>query len=221
MLTLFAKKEPLTTLSENQFDKVKFKARIAFVDDEEITHVERLRKEGYNIHHCADIEQIDDFIRKDYHVIVLDIQGVGKSLSPSQGGWGILKYLKEQHPHTVVIMFTGADWSITQYKDLANKADDFIGKDLEFLDFKAKLDNGIRKAFSIDYHFEVEKKKLVNQIKDTSSLVEIRKIIDNYGGNENKALKLIKKYVKDPEALKSISSLLNILNGIKKLIIGL
>lgn len=221
MFNFFPKKEPLSSLTENQFDKAKFKARIAFVDDEEIANVERLRKDGYNIVHFSDIDNIDDFVRREYHVIILDIQGVGKNLTPNKEGWGILKYLKEEHPHIVVIMFTGADWSITQYHTLANKADDFIGKDLEFLDFKSKLDSGIRKAFSMEYHFEVEKAKLTSKLNKSTSISELKKIIENYGANETKAISKAKKYIKDPEALKSFSSLLSVLNNIRKLFTGI
>jgi DNA-binding response OmpR family regulator len=220
MFEFLTKKEPLTRLTEGQFDKVKFKARVAFIDDEELTHIDRLRKDGYNITHFADIEKIDDFIRKEYHVIILDIQGVGKELTPNQGGWGLLRYIKQEYPHIVVIMFTGADWSITQYKDLANKADDFIGKDVEFLDFKSKLDNGIRKAFSIDYHFEIEKKNLLSKLNSTSSIDEIKRIIDTYGANESKTMNFLKKIVKHPDALKSLSNLLSVISGLKKLILG-
>lgn len=220
MLEIFTKKEPLEKLTENQFDKVKFKARIAFIDDEELTHIDRLRKDGYNITHFADIDKIDDFIRKEYHVIILDIQGVGKELTPNQEGWGLLKYIKEEYPHIVVIMFTGADWSITQYKDLANKADDFIGKDLEFLDFKSKLDNGIRKAFSTDYHFEIEKKRLITKLNNSNTIDEIKRIIDTYGSNETKTMKLLKKLIKDPDTLKIISNLLSVIGGVQKLVTG-
>ncbi len=220
MFEFLTKKDPLEKLTEAQFDKIKFKARVAFIDDEELTHVDRLRNDGYNITHFSDIEKIDDFIRKEYHVIILDIQGVGKQLTPNQEGWGLLKYIKEEYPHIVVIMFTGADWSITQYKDLANKADDFIGKDLEFLDFKSKLDNGIRKAFSFDYHFEIEKNNLLKKIGNTSTISEIKRIVDSYGGNETKAMKFLKKIVKDPDALKYLSNLLSVVGGIKKLMTG-
>ena len=214
------KKEPLKDLTQNEFDRVKFQARIAFVDDEEVPHVERLRNDGYNITQFPDIENIDDFVRKSYHVLILDIQGVGKNISPNKEGWGILKYLKKEQPHIVIIMFTGADWSITQYKDLADQADDFIGKDLEFLDFKSKLDNGIKKAFSFDYHFELAKNKIQGEIKDANSIKEIRSIIENYGANENKAIRLIKKYVKNENAIKGIVSLLEVLNSIRKIKTG-
>lgn len=221
MFKCFTKKEPLSKLTETKFDIVKFKARVAFIDDEELTHVDRLRNEGYNITHFSDIENIDDFIRKEYHVIILDIQGVGKHLTPTKQGWGLLKYIKDEYPHIVVIMFTGADWSITQYKELANMADDFIGKDLEYLDFKSKLDDGIRKAFSFDYHFEIEKRNLISKIGNADTIIEIKKIIDNYGANEIKAMSFLKKKVKDPNALGNLSDLLSIVGAIKNIITGI
>jgi hypothetical protein len=108
--------ENLSDLPQEEFEKIKFKARVAVVDDEEVPHVKRLRKEGYNITDLNDIEEIDEFIRKKHHVVVLDIQGIGRKLAGHAEGWGILKYLKQECPHLVVIMFTGADWSVTKYK---------------------------------------------------------------------------------------------------------
>jgi len=79
LLKIFKKpSSPMKELTNDEFNDAKFKARIAFIDDEEIVHVERLRSDGYNITHFSDIDNIDDFIRKKYHVIILDIQGVGK-----------------------------------------------------------------------------------------------------------------------------------------------
>jgi DNA-binding response OmpR family regulator len=220
MKEFFTKDEPLTQLQTTSFEKLKFKARIAFVDDEEISHVDRLSKDGYNITHFPDIDKIDEFVRNQYNVVVLDIQGIGKHISPNKEGWGILKYLKQEHPHIVVIMFTGADWSITEYKDLADLADDFIGKDLEFLDFKAILDNGISKAFSIDYHFEIEKKQMMKELKSSSSISEVKRIIEQYGANETKAKKLLKKLFKNPDSIKTVTNLLTLLNNIRKLATG-
>ncbi|MDN5200886.1 response regulator [Fulvivirgaceae bacterium BMA10] len=221
MREFFIKREPLEPLTQNEFNKMKFLARVAFIDDEEVPHVARLQKDGYNIVHFPDIENIDDFVRKEYHVVILDIQGIGQHLSPNQEGWGVLKYLKDECPHIVVIMFTGADWSITEYKDLADRADAFIGKDLEFLDFKSKLDAGIRQAFSNDYHFNIAKSKIISEISNTTSIEEVKRIVNNYGANENKALRLIKKHIKNPDTLKTIGQLLTILNGIRKLKTGL
>jgi DNA-binding response OmpR family regulator len=205
-------------LSNEEFDSIKFKARVALIDDEEVTHVERLKNDGYNISHFPDIKNIDDFIRKRYHVVILDIQGIGKDVSPQSEGWGVLKYLKTEFPHIVVIMFTGAEWSITKYRDQASLADDFIGKDLEFLDFKAKLDAGIRKAFSPSFHFEVERKKLSAEINNAQNFERISAILEKYGRNRTKALKEIKKITSDGDVLQSVDNYLSIIGSVFSLL---
>ena len=212
------KPSPFKELTIEEFNKAKFKARIAFIDDEEVPHIDRLRQDGYSITHYSDIEGIDDFIRKDYQVVVLDIQGVGQNISPESEGWGILKYLKQTCPNLVVIMFTGAEWSITKYKNESDEADDFIGKGLEFLDFKSKLDSGIRKAFSLSFHFEIEKKNMLKEISNTNNIDEIRLIIETYGNDKKTILDEIKKISNKTEVLASVNNILSITENITNLI---
>ena len=210
--------EPIREFSNEEFEKLKFKARIALIDDDEISHVRRLQKDGYNIVDLPDITEIDDFIRKKYHVVVLDIQGVGKNLSQNSEGWGLLKYLKTECPHLVVIMFTGADWSVTKYKHLVDMADDFIGKDLEFLDFKSKLDSGIRKAFSPKFHLDVERKRIIQEISNADTFDKISAIVNTYGRNKEKALKEVRKITNKDEIIQSVSNYLSIVDSITSLL---
>lgn len=209
--------EPIREFTAEELEQLKLKARIALVDDDEITHVKRLQKDGYNIVDFSDITEIDDFIRRRYHVVILDIQGVGKNLSETSGGWGILKYLKTECPHLVVIMFTGADWSVTKYKHLVDLADDFIGKDLEFLDFKSKLDAGIRKAFSPKFHFEIERKRLMQEITNAETFEKISAIVNKYGRDKSRAIKEVRKITSNDEVIKGVNNYLSIINSIIKL----
>lgn len=213
-----SKPSPLKELTLEEFDKVKFKARIAFIDDEEISHVDRLQKDGYNITHFPDIENIDDFIRKKYHLIVLDIQGVGGDLAPQTEGWGLLNHFKSTCPNVVVIMFTGAEWSITKYKEEADKADDFIGKDMEFLDFKRKLDNGIKKAFSPNYHFEIAKSTFQKEITNAKTIDEIKQLLDTYGGDKKTAMDEIKKITSNEIVIDGIDKFLSITDSVSSLL---
>lgn len=219
-MKLFQKKpESIKEFSNDEFEKVKFKARIALIDDEEIPHVKRLQRDGYNIVDYPDISEIDDFIRKKYHVVILDIQGVGSTLSEKSEGWGLLKYLKSESPHTIVIMFTGADWSITKYKPLADSADDFLGKDLEFLDFKSKLDAAIRKAFSIRHHFEIEKRKMISEISNAQNISKIEEILFKYGRDRDYAMKEVRKVTSNQSVINSVDSFLSISSSILELIL--
>lgn len=211
------KSYPIREFTNEEIEKLKYKARIALVDDDEISHVRRLQKEGYNIVDFPDISEIDDFIRKNYNVVILDIQGIGKEISEVSGGWGILKYLKTESPHIVVIIFTGADWSVTKYKHLVDLADDIIGKDLEYLDFKPKLDSAIRKAFSLDFHLEIEKKKLIQVIPNTETYNNVLDILKRNGGNKDKAVNEIKKIISSDDAIKSVNGFLTLVNSILNL----
>jgi hypothetical protein len=210
--------EKVREISSEEFDKIKFKARVAIVDDEEVPAASHLESDGYNIAKYADIEEIDGFIRKQYHVVVLDIQGIGKKIAAKNEGWGILKYLKEEHPHIVVIVFTGADWSITKYKEYSDLADFVIGKDLEYLDFKTKLDAAIRKSFSPQFHFEIERNLLSKEIADANTINRIEGIIKAHGLNSNKTLKKITKITNNQTAVQSVSNYLSIVSSIFNLI---
>ncbi len=204
--------------SEEDFEKIKFKARIALVDDEEITYVNRLKQDGYNIADFHDIENIDEFIRKKYDVVILDIQGIGKHIAENTEGWGILKYLKTECPNIVVLIFTGADWSITKYKAQADLADDFIGKDLEFLDFKSKIDSAIRKAFSYKFHFEIFKQKISKEVVNANTLKEIEEIVKRNNNNKDKALREARKVVNKSEVLNHLDTFLSISSHIADLL---
>ena len=211
-------KMAIKELSSEEFESIKLKSRIALVDDDEVSHVRRLQKEGYNITDFHDIDEIDSFVKKKYHVVVLDIQGIGKSISSTSEGWGILRYLKKEHPHIVVIMFTGADWSITKYKELADMADYFVGKDLEYLDFKYTLDLAIRKAFSPEYHFNVEKKILSQEISSAETFEKIQTIIQRYGAKKRKVHKELNKLNISTKVVQSIDNYLSIIESITSLL---
>ena len=208
---------PPTELSAADLDRVKFQARIAIVDDEELPHTKRLRDDGYNISDFHDIEHIDDFLRKKFDVVVLDIQGVGGKLSEKSEGWGILKYLKNTAPHIVVVVFTGAEWSITKYKEQADLADEFIGKDAEFLDFKMKLDAAIRKAFSPSYHIELELKRIKAGLVNAKDVTAIESIVRTYSFQRNKAMSEARKVTDKSDVLQGVDYLFSILEHIKNL----
>lgn len=222
ILKLFRKGDSshsIRELSNEEFESIKLKSRIALIDDDEVSHVRRLQNEGYNITDYHDIDEIDSFVKKKYHVVILDIQGIGKTISTTSEGWGILKYLKNEHPHIVVIMFTGADWSITKYKDLADRADDFVGKDLEYLDFKFKLDNAIRKAFSTNYHFNIEKKILAQEISNAETFEKIQAIVQRYGSKRKKLHKELSKLNISTKVIQSIDNYLSIIDSITSLLV--
>jgi hypothetical protein len=151
-------------------------------------------------------------------VLVLDIQGVGKNIAGKKEGWGILTYLKQEYPHLVVIVFTGADWSITKIKETADLADFVIGKDLEYLDFKAKLDAAIKKAFSPKFHFEIERKIIAQEISNADTFNKIKELVNKYGQDKDKTIKKVNKLTDNSKVIESIDTYLSIVNNIFSLL---
>jgi len=211
----FGKKDKLKEIDNQSFETTKFRAKIAVIDDEEFPHMELLTDEGYNVTNFTDIKNIETFISKNYDVLILDIQGVGREIAGSEEGWGVLEYLKRIHPHLVVVVFTGADWSITKYKEKSDLADYIIGKDSEYLTFKMKLDAAIRKALSYDYHIKIFKKELQNLGFESKAVEDI---IKKYGHNKEKTKSKILKKFDGEKAIKVTDDLLGVLSSIQSLL---
>ncbi len=79
-------------------------SRILVVDDEEILRyvlISSLKEEGYEVDGAEDGEQAIEIIRsRPYDLVLLDIK------MPVVDGIGVLKFVKEHHPETEVIMLT-------------------------------------------------------------------------------------------------------------------
>jgi DNA-binding NtrC family response regulator len=208
--------QPLVDFPKEEFNQLKHKARIAIVDDEDVPHAIRLRRDGYNIADFPDIDYIDSFLKNEYHIIILDIQGVGKKLDSTSDGWSILKYIKEKSPHTIVLLFTGVEWSL-RYRDLADLSDDYLTKDIEFLNFKEKLDKAIEKAFSFKYHFEVEKKKFEKELSG-KSIEEVQEILFTHGRDKEKAMREVRKISSNVNIMSLADNFLSISNSIIQLL---
>ena len=209
------KQTSIKELDSSELEDAKFKARIAIIDDEEVPNIDNLLNDGYNVIKYSDLENVDEFIRKKHNVLILDIQGVGEKIAGKRGGWGILDYLKKEYPHLVIIIFTGADWSITKYKEVADMADFIIGKDAEYLDFKMKLDAAIRRSFSFKFHLEVFTKEIEKTNKDQQKIIEL---INKYGKDKSKTLKKIRKVTTNEFTLQKVDNLLSIISSIYSII---
>lgn len=204
-------KYSLNELSNEEIEKAKKNVKLVIVDDEEVPNMENLKNDDYNIKILSDIDNIQDFVTKDYKVVILDIQGIGKKITKRSEGWGVLEYLKKEYPHIVIIVFTGADWSITKYKDKADLADFIIGKDSEYLNFKMKIDAAIRKSLSIEFHLKVLKKRLND---GENNKEEIESLIKKYGKNKEKVEKKLKKISSSEKTIQKVDNTLSIISSI-------
>lgn len=108
------------------------KNRILVVDDEEALRTvlsSELEGEGYSVRSAADgQEAITHLTGAEFDLVLLDIK------MPNVDGFEVLKFVKERHPKTKVVMLTG-------FADLKNAieskklgAEDFVSKPYDLVD---------------------------------------------------------------------------------------
>lgn len=114
------------------------KNRILVVDDEEALRTVlsgELTAEGYDVRIAADgAEAVAELDKEIFDLILLDIK------MPRMNGFEVLKYVKEKHPNTKVVMLTG-------FADLKNAleskklgAEDFVSKPYDLVDLLTTIE---------------------------------------------------------------------------------
>src|SRR3989344_1680888 len=110
-------------------EEIKRATNILFIDDEKFEYIDRIRDAGWNVHQLYDINNLDDEQIKKADIIFLDYKGVGRVLSPSQQGIGLLKGLKKKYSDKPVIFYSAhAAFSLG---DEFKIADDWLPKNAD------------------------------------------------------------------------------------------
>jgi DNA-binding NtrC family response regulator len=114
------------------------KSSILVVDDEDALRTvlsNELTNEGYQVQNASDgDEAVNELTKSTYDLILLDIK------MPRMNGFEVLKYVKEHHAKTKVVMLTG-------FADLKNAieskklgADDFVSKPYDLVDLLTTIE---------------------------------------------------------------------------------
>jgi DNA-binding NtrC family response regulator len=114
------------------------KSSILVVDDEDALRTvlsNELTNEGYQVQNASDgDEAVNELTKSTYDLILLDIK------MPRMNGFEVLKYVKEHHPKSKVVMLTG-------FADLKNAieskklgADDFVSKPYDLVDLLTTIE---------------------------------------------------------------------------------
>jgi DNA-binding response OmpR family regulator len=133
------------------FDEVKKRARLLVIDDDVFAYLELFKADGYAIDHWPDVQDLTKLENGTYDLILLDVQGVGKSISPSEQGLGVLRHLRAVAPAQVIIAFSNADFSL-KYHDFFSQADATLPKSADYVDFKRKVDELLKERFSLGFY---------------------------------------------------------------------
>jgi CheY-like chemotaxis protein len=182
------------------FEDQKKRSRILVIDDEKFEYIPLFQKDGYAIDKWKDlvIEKLTELESGLYDIILLDIQGVGKTFSPDQG-LGALKHIKNVNPTQIVIAYSNSDYNL-KYQEFFNLANRVIQKSSDYYIFKEAVDKSIRERFSYEYFYALINK----EIKEEKNEKKLEKYIYKSLQKENPMI--LSKYLIGTNVSKDIIS---------------
>lgn len=133
------------------FDKyfvwAKKRKKILIIDDKEFPYFRELKKSHYLVERVKDLDaqKLDNILKGDYSVILLDIMGVGQKLACENEGFGLLRHIKEKRPEQCVLVFSDEKWNLKYQVDFY-RADKVLAKTAGLLCFKEEIDKLIIKS---------------------------------------------------------------------------
>lgn len=115
--------------------------QIAIIDDKDFSPLPNLQQHQFNITHLRDLATIDRI--SSYHLVLVDLQGVGRELNPGQQGAHIIREIKANYPEKYVVAYTGGAPPELLVPSV-EAADKFTQKDTSIEDWCELLDEGAR-----------------------------------------------------------------------------
>lgn len=135
------------------------RARLLVIDDSDFPLIKSFRKDGYTITKQNDVKELAQLETDAFDLILLDLEGVGTSLSEDQG-FGILRHIRETNPTQLVIAYSNQEWSL-EYQHFFEEADAALPKTkTDYYEFKRTVDRLLDRRFSLDYYVERAEEEL-------------------------------------------------------------
>ena len=115
--------------------------QIAVIDDKDFSPIRNLQQHQFNITHLRDITTIDTI--RSYHLVLVDLQGIGRELNPNQQGAHIIREIRAIYPEKYIVAYTGGAPPELLVPSVET-ADKFTQKDTSIEDWCELLDEGAR-----------------------------------------------------------------------------
>ncbi len=89
-------------------EEIKKRTQVLFVDDEDFSaRLSDIRGAGWNVHQVNDITNFNSTEIQNADIIFMDYMDVGKVLTPSEQGIGLLREIKKRYPAKFLIFYSG------------------------------------------------------------------------------------------------------------------
>ena len=87
---------------------MKKRTQILFIDDELFDSLlDNIRQAGWSVKQTRDISNLDSEDLRNSDIIFVDYKGVGRALTPTEEGIGLIKALKNKYPRKHLIFYSG------------------------------------------------------------------------------------------------------------------
>lgn len=121
-------------------ESVRKHANILVIDDNVLPAMAMFKREGYHIERWSEVKNLTLLTEANFHLILLDIHGVGLKESPDLQGLGVLKHIKVCNPAQPVVIYSSQPQAITSTRYLM-LADALLDKKASYVDFKECVDH--------------------------------------------------------------------------------
>mgnify|MGYP001987829082 CR=1 FL=1 len=173
----FWKKE-LEPVKDRDLDEIKGICKILFIDDKSFPVIDILKTAGWcNTTRIKDVDSLEQMEVKEAHILIVDIQGVGKKLKFKDEGLGLILALKEKYPNKKVIVYSAEDQGkIQAFHPGIDAADKRLSKQADPYQFQIVVEGYAKEAFSLH---ECVKRIQTQIMKEFGKSYETEKIIAN------------------------------------------
>lgn len=148
---------------------------IGVIDDKPFEARQNLENLGYHIDFLSDPQTLE--VVNPHHILLCDLQGVGRQLDTSMQGAFIIGEIKRNHPEKYVIAYTGGSPNNMIAREAQSRADAYLRKDATIEEWRDKLDDTIRE---IVHPVEVWHRLRFAMVERDVDTLEILKLEDAY-----------------------------------------
>ena len=176
ILDIFTEKKQ--RLPKRNLNEIKNGCRILFIDDQKFDIVDRLKnQEGWkNTTRIKDLDSISQTEVVDAHIVLVDVQGVGKKMQCPDEGLGLIVAIKEKYPQKKVIMYSGeSQGKIETFHKAWNVADHRLKKTSTQYEFNNIIEKFAKEAFCLENCISRIKTVLYNEYAISMNELEIEK----------------------------------------------
>lgn len=164
-------------LPKRSLEDIKQVARILFIDDHKFKLIDILKASGWQkVQWIKDAESISCTEIDDAHIILVDIQGVGKKMQFHDEGLGLTIAIKEKYPEKRIITYSSEDaGKIAAFHEGLSKADNAISKNADPYQFEKTIEKHANEIYSIDECVNRIEKILTKEIGHSLEHAKIKK----------------------------------------------